>query len=172
MAYQRGSLNRTNRRDLKLWGLASSESGFRGRRKSDVLAKKWVWLLLGTAGAALAMLGPGLWSIDARLFGWKRIETPPRKTNSNDEKYFRVRVRDEGLGDRPIVFERRHNQRRSGQQRSSLSRRNCSENSSAVSQVRMIHFFSSQSPPFPTFLAMSLLMRCGRACCRLRASPG
>ena len=44
---------------------------------------KWVWLLLGTTGAALAMLGPGLWSIDARLFGWKRIETPPRKTNSN-----------------------------------------------------------------------------------------
>jgi len=44
---------------------------------------RWVWLLLGTAGAALAMLGPGLWSIDARLFGWKRIETPPRNTNSN-----------------------------------------------------------------------------------------
>lgn len=44
---------------------------------------KWVWLLLGTAGAALAMLGPGLWSIDARLFGWKRIESPPRKTTSN-----------------------------------------------------------------------------------------
>lgn len=43
---------------------------------------KWLWLLLATAGAALAMLGPGLWSIDARLFGWKRIETPPRKTNS------------------------------------------------------------------------------------------
>ena len=43
---------------------------------------KWVWLLLGTAGAALAMLGPGLWSIDARLFGWKRIEAPPRKTSS------------------------------------------------------------------------------------------
>jgi putative oxidoreductase len=44
---------------------------------------KWVWLLLGTAGAALAMLGPGLWSIDARLFGWKRIETSARNTNSN-----------------------------------------------------------------------------------------
>lgn len=43
---------------------------------------KWVWLLLGTAGAALAMLGPGLWSIDARLFGWKRIEAPPRKNSS------------------------------------------------------------------------------------------
>jgi hypothetical protein len=44
---------------------------------------KWVWLLLGTAGAALAMLGPGLWSIDARLFGWKRIEAPTRKTSSS-----------------------------------------------------------------------------------------
>ena len=44
---------------------------------------KWVWLLLGTAGAALAMLGPGLFSIDARLFGWKRIEAPPRKAISN-----------------------------------------------------------------------------------------
>ena len=41
---------------------------------------KPVWLLLGTAGAALAMLGPGRWSIDARLFGWKRVEAPPRKS--------------------------------------------------------------------------------------------
>jgi uncharacterized membrane protein YphA (DoxX/SURF4 family) len=31
-------------------------------------------LLLGTLGAGLAMLGPGAWSIDARLFGRKRIE--------------------------------------------------------------------------------------------------
>lgn len=31
-------------------------------------------LLLGALGAGLAMLGPGAWSIDARLFGRKRIE--------------------------------------------------------------------------------------------------
>ena len=41
---------------------------------------RWVWLLLGTAGAALAMLGPGLWSVDARLYGWKRLEATPRKS--------------------------------------------------------------------------------------------
>ena len=46
-----------------------------------VAGDKWVWLLLGTAAVALAMLGPGLWSVDARLFGWKRIEAPPRKNN-------------------------------------------------------------------------------------------
>ena len=40
---------------------------------------KWLWLMLGTAGAALAMLGPGLWSVDARLYGWKRLEATPRK---------------------------------------------------------------------------------------------
>jgi hypothetical protein len=43
---------------------------------------RWVWLLLGTAGAALAMLGPGLWSVDARLYGWKRLEATPRQKSS------------------------------------------------------------------------------------------
>jgi putative oxidoreductase len=39
----------------------------------------WSHILLGTLGAALAMLGPGAWSVDARLFGWKRIDLRDRK---------------------------------------------------------------------------------------------
>jgi len=31
-------------------------------------------IVLAITGAALAMLGPGIWSIDARLFGRKRID--------------------------------------------------------------------------------------------------
>jgi putative oxidoreductase len=37
-------------------------------------------LLLGTLGVALTLLGPGGWSVDARLFGWKRVELPNRKS--------------------------------------------------------------------------------------------
>jgi putative oxidoreductase len=38
----------------------------------------WIHILLGAFGAALAMLGPGAWSVDARLFGRKRIRIPQR----------------------------------------------------------------------------------------------
>ena len=40
-------------------------------------------LLAATIAGALTMLGPGRLSIDARLFGWKRIEAPPRPPQSN-----------------------------------------------------------------------------------------
>jgi hypothetical protein len=43
-------------------------------------ADRLVYLLVATLCAALAMLGPGLWSVDARLFGWKRIGPLPRKS--------------------------------------------------------------------------------------------
>jgi putative oxidoreductase len=35
-------------------------------------------VLVGALGVALAMLGPGAWSVDARLFGRKRIQIPTR----------------------------------------------------------------------------------------------
>jgi len=34
----------------------------------------WVHVLLAALGLALALVGPGVWSIDARLFGWRRID--------------------------------------------------------------------------------------------------
>jgi uncharacterized membrane protein YphA (DoxX/SURF4 family) len=36
-------------------------------------------ILLGTIASALALIGPGAWSVDSRLFGWKRIHVRNRK---------------------------------------------------------------------------------------------
>jgi len=39
-------------------------------------AGREISIMLATSGASLAMIGPGAWSIDARLFGRKRFEIP------------------------------------------------------------------------------------------------
>ena len=39
-------------------------------------AEPWMYVHLATMGAALAMLGPGGCSLDARLFGRKQIQIP------------------------------------------------------------------------------------------------
>jgi len=48
----------------------------------DVFAHSVSWrqcVLIAVMAAALALLGPGAWSIDSRLYGWKRIRIPNRK---------------------------------------------------------------------------------------------
>ena len=39
----------------------------------------WIHGLVASLGVALALLGPGAWSVDAWLFGWRRIEIPERR---------------------------------------------------------------------------------------------
>jgi putative oxidoreductase len=44
----------------------------------SVPGERWTFIHFGSLGVALAMLGPGGWSVDARLFGRKHIQIPRR----------------------------------------------------------------------------------------------
>jgi len=55
---------------LELWHLVS------------LTGDPWIHILLLTLGVSLALVGPGAWSVDARLFGWKRIDIPDRQSRS------------------------------------------------------------------------------------------
>ncbi len=46
---------------------------------------EWIHILLGTLCASVAMLGPGAWSIDARLFGRRRF--PSHRTGEGDHPH-------------------------------------------------------------------------------------
>jgi uncharacterized membrane protein YphA (DoxX/SURF4 family) len=41
----------------------------------------WRNILLVAMGVALSMIGPGAWSLDARLFGWRRVLIRDRQGN-------------------------------------------------------------------------------------------
>jgi putative oxidoreductase len=41
---------------------------------SSQLEGRWIHILLALLSAGIAMLGPGAWSLDARLFGRKRFD--------------------------------------------------------------------------------------------------
>jgi putative oxidoreductase len=61
---------------LGLWtpvagGLAAVYSVWCAYRQS---ADWWYCLMIGALGLAVALLGPGAWSVDARLFGWRRLD--------------------------------------------------------------------------------------------------
>jgi putative oxidoreductase len=43
---------------------------------------EWIHILLGLLCASVAMLGPGAWSVDARLFGRRRF--PTHRTREGD----------------------------------------------------------------------------------------
>jgi uncharacterized membrane protein YphA (DoxX/SURF4 family) len=44
----------------------------------------WPHILLATLCGALALLGPGAWSADARLYGWRRVDIRERQTRATE----------------------------------------------------------------------------------------
>jgi hypothetical protein len=55
---------------VEVWRLVSGSGG-------------WVSALVATITTALALMGPGPWSVDAQLLGWRRIEIPTREGRGN-----------------------------------------------------------------------------------------
>jgi hypothetical protein len=55
---------------VEVWRLVSGSGG-------------WVSVLVATITTALALMGPGPWSVDAQLLGWRRIEIPTREGPAN-----------------------------------------------------------------------------------------
>jgi hypothetical protein len=51
---------------IEVWRLVSGSGG-------------WVSVLVAAITTALALMGPGPWSVDAQLLGWRRIEIPTRE---------------------------------------------------------------------------------------------
>lgn len=50
------------------------------------IGEPWISIILATLGGTVAMIGPGAWSIDARLFGRKHIETRSNHRPSKVER--------------------------------------------------------------------------------------
>jgi uncharacterized membrane protein YphA (DoxX/SURF4 family) len=44
--------------------------------------ERWIHMFLATISAGIAMLGPGAWSIDAKLFGRKRFDSSRPRSGS------------------------------------------------------------------------------------------
>lgn len=55
---------------IEVWKLVSGSGG-------------WVSVLVAAIASALALIGPGPWSVDAQFRGWRRIEIPPRESGDH-----------------------------------------------------------------------------------------
>ena len=55
---------------IEVWKLVSGSGG-------------WVSVLVAAIASALALIGPGPWSVDAQFRGWRRIEIPPRESRDH-----------------------------------------------------------------------------------------